>query len=305
MAATTSACVLVRTSCLLRAGSSLRLAGRAGSLHKHVSVAGAGKRNFATSVDDITIAETTADKKHEFTHDDDGSGYGEIRERFTSPELLPPMGTRSKLLDYLERQDCYKRRKVIDIPEFYVGSIMAVTTADRYAKGKSNRFVGICTRRGGYGLGATFILRNVINDLGVEICFELYNPLIQKVEMLKLEKRLDSDLKYLQDALPEYSTIDPNMVPIKHPPGKPVPINDIKVKLKPRPWYKRWERAELQGVDFSNVKEELVAQGKTWWLPDYKRMDLLQQWKLPENLRTGIEREVEKLESDISQERQK
>ena len=77
------------------------------------------------------------------------------------------------------------------------------------------------------------------------------------------------------------------------------------VKLKPRPWYKRWERAELQGVDFSNVKEELVEQGKTWWLPDYKRMDLLQQWKLPENLRTGIEREVEKLESDISQERQK
>ena len=43
---------------------------------------------------------------------------------------------------------------------------MAVTTADIYAKGKSNRFVGICTRRGGYGLGATFILRNVINDLG-------------------------------------------------------------------------------------------------------------------------------------------
>ncbi len=92
-------------------------------LNINISSAVARKYNFSTSADDITIAETTADKRHEYTQDDAGSGYGEIRERFTSPELLPPMGTRSKLLDYLERQDCYKRRKVIDIPEFYVGKL--------------------------------------------------------------------------------------------------------------------------------------------------------------------------------------
>ena len=50
-----------------------------------------------------------------------------------------------------------------------LGSILAVTVADMYAKGKSSRFVGICTRRGGYGLGATFVLRNVVNDLGEDV----------------------------------------------------------------------------------------------------------------------------------------
>lgn len=62
--------------------------------------------------------------------------------------------------------------------------------------------------------------------------YELYSPLLQKIEVLKLEKRLDHHLLYLRDALPEYSTIDPDMIPIKHPPGRPVPVNDIVVSYK-------------------------------------------------------------------------
>lgn len=38
--------------------------------------------------------------------------------------------------------------------------------SDPHAEGKSNRFVGICIQRGGKGLGATFILRNIINNQG-------------------------------------------------------------------------------------------------------------------------------------------
>ena len=48
----------------------------------------------------------------------------------------------------------------------FVGSILAVTMTDQYASGKSNRFVGICLQRGGKGLGATFILRNIIENQG-------------------------------------------------------------------------------------------------------------------------------------------
>lgn len=48
----------------------------------------------------------------------------------------------------------------------FAGSVLAVTTADPYADGKTNRFVGICIQRGGRGLGATFVLRNVIEDQG-------------------------------------------------------------------------------------------------------------------------------------------
>lgn len=43
--------------------------------------------------------------------------------------------------------------------------------ADPHASGKTNRFVGICIQRGGKGLGATFILRNIIDNQGDLIDF--------------------------------------------------------------------------------------------------------------------------------------
>lgn len=47
----------------------------------------------------------------------------------------------------------------------------------------------------------------------------MYDPAIQKVEILRLEKRLDDELLYLRDALPEYCTFDPNMEPEILPEG--------------------------------------------------------------------------------------
>lgn len=60
--------------------------------------------------------------------------------------------------------------------------------------------------------------------------YELYNPTILKIEIIKLEKRLDDDLSYLIDALPEYSTFDPHMEPVMHPAGSPIPVNCVKVR---------------------------------------------------------------------------
>ncbi len=57
----------------------------------------------------------------------------------------------------------------------------------------------------------------------------MYNPTLQKVEVLKLEKRLDEELYYLRDAPQEFSTVPFNFEMVPHPPGAPVPINDIKV----------------------------------------------------------------------------
>lgn len=57
-------------------------------------------------------------------------------------------------------------RQFILIHFFLAGSVLAVTTADPHASDKSKRFVGICIQRGGKGLGATFVLRNVIEDQG-------------------------------------------------------------------------------------------------------------------------------------------
>ena len=53
------------------------------------------------------------------------------------------------------------------------GSILAVTMTDPHATGKNNRFVGICIQRGGRGLGATFVLRNIIDNQGKDIVYLL------------------------------------------------------------------------------------------------------------------------------------
>ena len=63
----------------------------------------------------------------------------------------------------------------------------------------------------------------------MEISYEMYSPRILSIEVLKLEKRLDTALPYLKDAPIEYSTIPFDMKPVPHPPGAPVPINTIKV----------------------------------------------------------------------------
>lgn len=76
------------------------------------------------------------------------------------------------------------------------------------------------------------LLNDKVNFVaGLEVLYELYSPLLHKLEVLKLEKRTDAHLLYLRDALPEYSTIDPEMIAVKHPPGRPVPVNDIVVSV--------------------------------------------------------------------------
>ena len=64
---------------------------------------------------------------------------------------------------------------------------------------------------------------------GVEIKYEMYCPLIQSIEVLKLEKRLDDEMFYLRDCPPEYSTIPFDMEPVHLPKGSAVPLNTIKV----------------------------------------------------------------------------
>ncbi|XP_063771334.1 large ribosomal subunit protein bL19m [Pseudophryne corroboree] len=179
------------------------------------------------------------------------TGSQESQKRFLSPEFIPPRCRKDPLVFYVERQDMIERRKVITIPEFYVGSILAVTMSDPHASGKPNRFVGLCIQRSGKGLGATFLLRNIIDGQGVEMKYDLYSPRIQEIEVLKLEKRQDNNLLYLRDALPEYSTVDVNMKPIVFRESE-VPVNTMQVKMKPRPWSKRWEQDKhhIKGIAF-------------------------------------------------------
>ncbi|XP_061602605.1 39S ribosomal protein L19, mitochondrial [Cololabis saira] len=219
--------------------------------------------------------------------------------KFLSPEFIPPRQRTNPVKFSMERKDMVRRRKVLDIPEFYVGSILAVTMADINASGKTNRFVGICIQRGGKGLGATFILRNIINSQGVEICYELYSPRIVTMEVLKLEKRLDDNLMYLRDALPEYSTVDPEMKPILVDPTGDVPLNELKVKMRPKPWSKRWERPKfnIQGIRFDLCmtprQMEFVQKFAQPWL-EYDMLKEYDTSELEEHIFTEVQQEMSK-----------
>jgi len=69
------------------------------------------------------------------------------------------------------------------------------------------------------------------NVSGIEIRYDLYNPTIHKVEVLKLEKRLDDELFYLRDAPAEYSTFPFDMDAVALPLSSTVPVNPLKVSV--------------------------------------------------------------------------
>lgn len=202
--------------------------------------------------------------------------------KYVYPEFLPTTvyEHRDRIKEMLERRDMYKRRSTMEIPEFYVGSILAVTVADQHAPTRSTRFVGICIHRENDGLKTSFTLRNHIIGNGVEIRYEMYSPLLQKIEVLKLEKRLDDELFYLRDCPAEYSTVPFDMEPIHLPKGSAVPLNKIKVPLGPRPWEKKWDRQNVKGLQeinrFISKKEarRIERSAKPW-----EKYDIMKQYR--------------------------
>jgi len=172
--------------------------------------------------------------------------------RFVYPEFLPlpEIQWRNKLKEHLERKDMLARRTVLDIPEFYVGSVMGVTVSDPHSPGKTSRFTGICLDRGGSGMRAWFVLRNHIDKNGVEIRYDMYCPLIKSIETLRLEKSVDPELYYLRDALPEYSTFPLDMEQELITEDSEVPVNEHKVKMLPRPWAVLWYNKDVAGIDY-------------------------------------------------------
>lgn len=228
--------------------------------------------------------------------------------RFIYPEFLPhtDMSLRHYAREKLEQGDMLKRRCVIEIPEFYVGSVLAVTVSDNNAPGKQNRFVGICILREGVGLQHRFALRNVVDHQGVEIMYDLYSPLLLKIEVLRLEKRLDEHLLYLRDALPEYSTFPFDMEPESHPDGAAVPVNPLKVKLKPRPWCERWERKELKGVQDLGLPERFYKRAAKVAKP-WEKYDLMKQYRgvIPEEEQLPIWQELDRHRSTIEEQQKR
>lgn len=189
------------------------------------------------------------------------------------------------------------RRNHVAVPEFYVGSIMAVTTSDYFAPDKINRFVGICIDRFGYGLNSQFVLRNVVDHQGVEINYRIYSPIVQSIEVLKLEKRLDDQLYYLRDAPHEYSTFPFDMEAEYHPDDAPVPINTMIVKLNPPPWIFKYQLMNLRGVEFELNNPYLENKARK-----FKEKHAWEKYDLMDQYRSNIpEEEQKEIFSEISE----
>jgi len=214
--------------------------------------------------------------------------------RYIFPEFLPDPNPefRNTLSEKLQRKDMIARRDKLEVPEFYVGSSMAVTVSDSCSPhpNKLSRFVGICIDRGGMGLRAWFILRNVVEGQGVEFMYQMYSPTVAKIEVLRLEKRMDDELYYLRDAPQEYSTIPFDMEPEILPEGSPVPINKTIVKLNPRPWLRNWEQMTgfVHGLELTDAwttpgkirrQERAFAEGTIQWHQQTLQFDLMRDYR--------------------------
>lgn len=57
----------------------------------------------------------------------------------------------------------------------------------------------------------------------------------------------------------------------------PVPINPIKVKLKPRPWHERWERQNLKGVQDLGLPQKFYKRAEELATP-WEKYDLMKQY---------------------------
>ena len=211
--------------------------------------------------------------------------------RFLYPEFLPDPNPiyRNSIREKLERADMLTRRSLISIPEFYVGSVLAVSYSEPHAAEKVNKFVGICIQREGCGLRAAFILRNVVHSEGVEVRYDLYDPAIQKIECLRLEKRLDNELLYLRDAPLEYSTFPLDMEAELLPEGATVPLNEIIVTLNPPPWVEKWELKDLKGVKDIVVSERRQRKAEAGAKP-WEKYDLMKTYRetIPEEEQNDI-----------------
>lgn len=119
--------------------------------------------------------------------------------------------------------------------------------------------------------------------------------------MLKLEKRLDDHLFYLRDAPLEHSYVPFDLKPEIRFSDDEVPVNPIKIKLKPFPWTKMWHKHSLRGVEevenLPKWRHDKYLKGVFW----NKQYDLMKDYRenVPEEDQLYIWKEVKENLSDI------
>ncbi len=86
-----------------------------------------------------------------------------------------------------------------DIPEFRPGDTVKVHV--KVVEGSRERvqvFEGVVIKRKGSGLSETFTVRRVSYGVGVERCFPVHSPRLEKIEVVRLGRVRRAKLYYLR-----------------------------------------------------------------------------------------------------------
>jgi large subunit ribosomal protein L19 len=87
-----------------------------------------------------------------------------------------------------------------DLPDFKPGDTLRIHA--RVIEGEKERvqvFEGVCIRKRGSGIHATFTVHKVSNGIGVERTFPLHSPRIAKIENKKSGRVRRAKLYYLRE----------------------------------------------------------------------------------------------------------
>ena len=102
--------------------------------------------------------------------------------------------SKQALIQFVEDQIVVK-----DFPKFRAGDTITVTY--KIVEGQKERlqkFQGIVLKRSGCGKTATFTVRKISNNVGVERCFPVASPMIENIELNKEGAVRKSRIYYLR-----------------------------------------------------------------------------------------------------------
>lgn len=101
---------------------------------------------------------------------------------------------KNALIQFVEDQVVVK-----DFPKFRAGDTVTVTY--KIVEGNKERlqkFQGVVIKRSGSGRTATFTVRKISNNIGVERCFPIASPLIESIDLNKEGAVRKSRIYYLR-----------------------------------------------------------------------------------------------------------